>query len=101
MKPRTPYIRPPAEPLRGSPNVRFGPVGRRDLSPEKMADLAPEAIRVSARYRRLLSVERMAHDARELRELHGSYRAMAVANGVPADDPALAGCIGNLGEVRS
>jgi len=25
-------------------------------------------------------------------ELHDSYRAMAIANGVPADDPALIGC---------
>jgi hypothetical protein len=25
-------------------------------------------------------------------ELHASYRAMAIANGVPAGDPAIAGC---------
>lgn len=28
-------------------------------------------------------------------ELHESYRAMAVANGVPPDDPAIAECRGN------
>ena len=31
-------------------------------------------------------------------ELHESYRAMAVANGVPADDPAIAKCRGNNDE---
>ncbi len=28
-------------------------------------------------------------------ELHADYRSMAEENGVPADDPALAGCRGN------
>ena len=29
----------------------------------------------------------------DLTELHESYRAMAVANGVPEDDPAIEGCM--------
>jgi hypothetical protein len=33
-------------------------------------------------------------------KLHSSYRAMAIANGVPRDDPAIAECRGNHDDAR-
>jgi hypothetical protein len=66
-----------------------------NFPPEAFVISAPTAYDAAdrmAQIRGRLDVSQVREDGREL---HGSYREMAVANGVSADHPALAPCRGD------